>query len=118
MSVISTRHRSQPLDGRTPLLGAIDEFPQFPQAIRQSALPAATAKPWWPKHWSPPGVFTIVILSEAKDLIAACHWHEIPSATLRAGLRCAQDDREENAHVADPLVVKVGRHTRSVGRTP
>jgi hypothetical protein len=62
-------------------------------------------------------VFTIVILSEAKDLVA-CHWHEIPSATLRAGLRfsadqirATQDDREENAHDADPLLVSVGRDT-------
>ena len=56
-------------------------------------------------------VFTIVILSEAKDLVAACHWHEIPSATLRAGLRFAQDDWEESAHDADPLHASDGRHT-------
>jgi hypothetical protein len=33
--------------------------------------------------------FYSVVLSEAKDLIAACHGHEI--------LRCAQDDNEKGA---------------------
>ncbi len=32
------------------------------------------------------------ILSAAKDLIAARNRHEFPSTTLRADLRCAQDD--------------------------
>jgi hypothetical protein len=40
-------------------------------------------------------VCTIVILSAAKDLMPVASGDEI--------LRCAQDDREENAHDADPL---------------
>jgi hypothetical protein len=34
-----------------------------------------------------------VILSEAKDLMPVASGDEVPSATLRAGLRCAQDDK-------------------------
>jgi hypothetical protein len=35
----------------------------------------------------------LVILSEAKDLMAVASGNEVPSALLRAGLRCAQDDK-------------------------
>jgi cytochrome c-type biogenesis protein CcmH len=36
-----------------------------------------------------------VILSEAKDLMPVASGDEVPSATLRAGLRSAQDDRRQ-----------------------
>jgi hypothetical protein len=91
--------------------GGLAQLAQLAQAIW------GDRKRWWPKRWSPAGVSTVVILSEApvlseaegKDLIAACNWHEIPSAALSAGLRfsadqirATQDDREENAHVPIP----------------
>jgi hypothetical protein len=34
-----------------------------------------------------------VILSEAKDLMPVANGDEVPSAMLRAGFRCAQDDK-------------------------
>jgi len=48
------------------------------------------------------GYSTAVILSEAKDLIAACHGHEI--------LGFAQDDRKVTEHGADPSF-EFGRYT-------
>jgi hypothetical protein len=49
------------------------------------------------------GYSIAVILSAAKDLMPVASGDEI--------LRCAQDDNDENAHDADPLLVSVGRDT-------
>ena len=44
----------------------------------------------------------IVILSAAKDLMPVASGDEIPSAPLRAGLRCARDDRDGSHDACHP----------------
>jgi hypothetical protein len=57
------------------------------------------------------GIFFSVILSAAKDLIAACHGHEI--------LRCAQDDNSAHPRPATKVsATRVSRRPSETSETP